>query len=347
MLLKHTHITDNAMVKSSIIDSFAALDEGQDYHGIREAANQTYPRRTGVTIELEPRYGAGTIDYVKINEALVLGLTRFRSTEETTESVVGKHRIKLNFQLQGGGRFVSACGRSTFETTAMTAGIMLHPAGLVKTESYSCGQTQVAATISCDADYLNDALGLAALSLPTRLRRFLDTGAADMFYLNFPITLDMVTATRALLASDYRGELKKINAEAKTLDLLCQFFRRLEEIEASDRRGPMLVGRERDIVEAARSHLEHSFVSPPTVLALAHELGTNETKLSDTFKQAFGATIFDYIQKLRMERARELLLSTELSITCVAYEVGYEYPGNFATAFKRHFGVTPRCVRRR
>jgi AraC-like DNA-binding protein len=47
-----------------------------------------------------------------------------------------------------------------------------------------------------------------------------------------------------------------------------------------------------------------------------------------------------------MARARTLLLETELSITQIALEVGYEYAGNFTTAFKRYFGVPPNVMRK-
>ncbi len=63
------------------------------------------------------------------------------------------------------------------------------------------------------------------------------------------------------------------------------------------------------------------------------------------FKQLFGQTVFEYTQHLRMEMAKNLLESSEQSITDIAFEVGYEYSSNFATAFRRHFGISPRAAR--
>lgn len=59
------------------------------------------------------------------------------------------------------------------------------------------------------------------------------------------------------------------------------------------------------------------------------------------FKQIVGSTISAYCQELRLSTAWRLLQETELSITQVAFEVGYEFPTNFATAFKRRYGVSP------
>jgi AraC-like DNA-binding protein len=46
-----------------------------------------------------------------------------------------------------------------------------------------------------------------------------------------------------------------------------------------------------------------------------------------------------------MEQAKKLLETTPLSVTQIALEVGYEYASNFTTAFRRHFGITPKSAR--
>jgi AraC-like DNA-binding protein len=63
------------------------------------------------------------------------------------------------------------------------------------------------------------------------------------------------------------------------------------------------------------------------------------------FKQHLGETIFNYAQRLKMEQAKKLLETTDISVTEIAFDVGYEYSSNFTTAFRRHFGVTPRAAR--
>ena len=63
------------------------------------------------------------------------------------------------------------------------------------------------------------------------------------------------------------------------------------------------------------------------------------------FKQRVGETIFNYTQRLKMEHAKRMLEGTEDSITEIAFDVGYEYSSNFTTAFKRHFGITPKAAR--
>jgi AraC-like DNA-binding protein len=53
-------------------------------------------------------------------------------------------------------------------------------------------------------------------------------------------------------------------------------------------------------------------------------------------------TIFEYVRSRRMEEAQRMLRAGKLSVTEIAFEVGYEYSCNFSVAYKRHYGVTPK-----
>jgi len=67
---------------------------------------------------------------------------------------------------------------------------------------------------------------------------------------------------------------------------------------------------------------------------------------SRLFKQVTGVPPGTFMAALRLERAKRLLLTTELDVAEVCYEVGYESPGTFATRFSRLVGVSPGQMRR-
>ena len=58
-------------------------------------------------------------------------------------------------------------------------------------------------------------------------------------------------------------------------------------------------------------------------------------------------TVFEYQRGRRLQLAREALEREGASVNEAAWRAGYNSPANFATAFKRHFGITPRQVRAR
>lgn len=63
--------------------------------------------------------------------------------------------------------------------------------------------------------------------------------------------------------------------------------------------------------------------------------------VSHLFKEEFGEKFVDYLMNVRMEKAKELLASTELSVQEIAVQVGYTHSFSFIRVFKKTFGITP------
>lgn len=82
----------------------------------------------------------------------------------------------------------------------------------------------------------------------------------------------------------------------------------------------------------------------PSIFTLARLAYMSSTKLKQVFKRAFGMSLFEFFQKNRMERAKELLLSNIYSVTEVGKMLGYQNLSNFSKAFKKEFGYLPKDV---
>ncbi|WP_256441273.1 helix-turn-helix transcriptional regulator [Chitinophaga sp. HK235] len=67
----------------------------------------------------------------------------------------------------------------------------------------------------------------------------------------------------------------------------------------------------------------------------------NDFKLKKGFKEMFGNTVFGYMNQVRMEKAKLLLLEGKNSIADISFTVGYKNPQHFTAAFKKHFGYLP------
>jgi AraC-like DNA-binding protein len=55
---------------------------------------------------------------------------------------------------------------------------------------------------------------------------------------------------------------------------------------------------------------------------------------------------FEYLREQRLVRAQELLATTDRPIQQIADAIGFKRPGDFATAFRQRFGMTPREYRK-
>jgi AraC-like DNA-binding protein len=70
------------------------------------------------------------------------------------------------------------------------------------------------------------------------------------------------------------------------------------------------------------------------------------SKFKNQFKKSMGEIPLQYLTRLRMEAAKQLLAQSHLSITEIALEVGYDGISHFIHPFKRHIGTTPAAYRK-
>lgn len=94
-------------------------------------------------------------------------------------------------------------------------------------------------------------------------------------------------------------------------------------------------------LEEIRFYLAEHLAEPFSINELSRMACMNRSKLSDDFKQAYNTTITDYVNRLRVLRAKELLVGSDLKIAAIANGVGYKLHGSFSEAFKQHTGITP------
>ncbi|HMH21615.1 MAG TPA: helix-turn-helix transcriptional regulator [Puia sp.] len=97
-------------------------------------------------------------------------------------------------------------------------------------------------------------------------------------------------------------------------------------------------------------HVEHILSSRlegfPSLEYLAHEVFMSTSKLKNLFKQVYGYTLYDYYNKSRLQRAKEMLVTGQCSIKQAGSEIGFSNLSHFAKAFKREFGALPRDILR-
>ena len=89
------------------------------------------------------------------------------------------------------------------------------------------------------------------------------------------------------------------------------------------------------------------FGSKLSVDSLASACNISVSALERRFKKHLNKTPHQYINEIRLENARQMLLDTDKPIGTIALETGFADHGHFTRAFTRKFGVTPRAARQR
>lgn len=282
-------------------------------------------------IEFEPDFG------------LVIGDIQHRENARQTSRL--RNTLNFHFRLSGSGAIAVGDG-DPFPLYRQTMTLLLSPDGLERAEDFVSGEHEQSVTVFCQPDFLARRFRNAGGKMPQMLRSFIDDPARKPVIVSSTLSAQMALAVRALLLSEFSRTMRRVYAEAKALELLVLALAGLSEMEAREARGEAYIGdRDLDRITRVRRRLEEEFLSPPSITELARFAGINEAKLMHLFKQQVGETIFNFTQRLKMERAKEMLETTDVSVTEIAFDVGYEYSSNFTTAFRRHFGITPKAAR--
>lgn len=99
------------------------------------------------------------------------------------------------------------------------------------------------------------------------------------------------------------------------------------------------------IIAAAVTYLREHFNEDVAIEHLAVHLGYSQSRVYGLFKSETGLSPNDYLQRLRVEKAQEMLRTTKKSVTAIALETGFNSGQYFCTVFRRYLGVTPASYR--
>lgn len=223
---------------------------------------------------------------------------------------------------------------------------VLSVAGTEEIEKYPMGQRYHVVCIRVTPDCLRSFSQGQEDSLPAQLKVLLDSDLAPLLYQPVgKMTPEMKTALRNILACPHQGVMKRIYLEAKTLELIALQFTQLLEQKSGHDSVTTLKLEEINRLHQARDILQRNIDNPPSLLELAQQVGLNDYKLKAGFRQVFNTTVFGYLRDYRMQQAEQLLQETQMSVTEIAYAIGYGCPTSFSTAFLKKFGVNPRFYR--
>jgi AraC family transcriptional regulator len=100
-------------------------------------------------------------------------------------------------------------------------------------------------------------------------------------------------------------------------------------------------------VHRAIAAMQENISEPITVDDLARAALFSKFHFSRVFQRATGVSPGRFLSALRLQRAKDLLISTSLNVADISLRVGYSSVGTFSSRFSRSVGMSPTCYRRR
>jgi AraC family transcriptional regulator len=134
-----------------------------------------------------------------------------------------------------------------------------------------------------------------------------------------------------------KDDLTQLEIEALVLELLVETAR-------GSRRWDGPVPR---CVQVAEDFIRNNLFGPVTLAAIADSAQVHPVYLSRAFRKHQGATVGEFIRRLRVEAAQRLLVSTESSLAAIASECGFADQSHLFRVFRSIVGISPSEYRRR
>ncbi|WP_322969133.1 AraC family transcriptional regulator [Faecalibacter sp. LW9] len=95
-------------------------------------------------------------------------------------------------------------------------------------------------------------------------------------------------------------------------------------------------------IKEIRNMLLENLIHPPTLKEISEKYSISEYLLKDGFKKLYNNTVYGFVLDKKLEIAKARLEEGEMKVKEIAFEIGYENPSHFISAFKKKYGITPK-----
>lgn len=120
----------------------------------------------------------------------------------------------------------------------------------------------------------------------------------------------------------------------------------LQHLDAALARKRELSSEAQRLVRQAMAYMHEHYTDPLSRQEIAEHVGLSDDYLTSCFRKELGLTPVAYLNRYRIQQARQLLKNTHKSITEIALDVGFSGSSYFSRVFHRETGVTPEAYRR-
>ncbi|MBB6732332.1 AraC family transcriptional regulator [Cohnella zeiphila] len=166
-------------------------------------------------------------------------------------------------------------------------------------------------------------------------------------YPNYPYRSGACDPSVAAILDDFFDAVRDgERAQAADLGKLAHFYRLFDCLARTAPR-PRSDDGAAHWLQRGKEYMEVHYAEGITIEEVSGYIGVDRTHFSKRFRQAYGISPIQYLQKLKMDAARLLLKETDSKLLEIAQSVGYPDVFSFSKTFKKFFGLSPSQYRYR
>lgn len=116
---------------------------------------------------------------------------------------------------------------------------------------------------------------------------------------------------------------------------------------AIDKMESIRKSKNRLVILEVQHYIDKHYLDPISLETVAHQFYVTKEHLSRAFKSTIGENLTEYMTRKRMDKAKQLLMQSDISIKHAAHMTGYSELAYFHRVFKKYHGITPGEIRSR
>lgn len=266
-------------------------------------------------------------------------LLRFENDSETTETLekqVGSGLIQFHFNVKGKGKFIFNNNSYTLDLNEEKALLLYNPQKELPLHLEIAPKSWIISILISIKKFHT------LFSSDSEMIPFLSKDNLEKkYYTEEGISPSMAIVLNQIFHYNQNSSIKTLYLKGKSYELLSLFFNTNEDPNAEH--CPFLSDEENVLkIKKAKEIIIKNMAEPPSLQALADEVGISLKKLKAGFKEIYGETVFNFLFDYKMEFARKLLETGSYNVNEVGLKIGYSTSSHFIAAFKKKFGTTPK-----
>ena len=265
----------------------------------------------------------------------VLCLYNNSSQHERFKKSVSEREIQFHFCLKGQGVLHYNDGAYTFPVKENKVVLMYNPQKALPIDLQLKPETELVSVVvsikKFHSLFSQDAGHISFLSPENLSQKFYE----DRFF--SPASAVVLSQ---LMQSRVIDGMQKLYLKAKVYELFCLYF----DTNTPDLEQCPYLENEDQVskIRKAKALLLEHMAEPPTLGALAAQVGINTKRLKEGFKQLYGQPMYSFLLDHKMDEAQRMLASQQYNVNEVGLRLGYSTSSHFIAAFKKKFGTTPK-----
>mgnify|MGYP001793631466 CR=1 FL=1 len=308
-----------------------------------------------VTYKFDSKISSGWLRKICLRPGLWLYVDRHQQVDHLKIKYPEKeiHNIHCIFTLSGNGEislpFTSSASTITSSTIVDTGGhYSLSSNGYTAQSMNAYVETEPCSFLELEMQpqILQSFVANSEKSFPKNLQHVVKSTGEARYFRHSATQPMMTTVLQQIAHCPYQGTIKRMYLEGKVIELMALVLDHEITLQQGELTKESLRPEQMERVHYAKEILLKDMNNPPSLAALARQVGLNDRLLKSGFRQAFGTTVFGLLRSHRLEIAKQLLREQDTSVAEVAHLIGYSNSTTLGRAFKQKFGIHPKAYQK-